>query len=97
MSIYDMPPIGNMATAVGYCQRKLKLLLAPYSGDREAGSKVFFLSVRKCAQLMKPAASFALDIHCMNSGDPLPSGYRNANGQAPAVFRKPSSHSDAVH
>jgi hypothetical protein len=80
-----------MAAAVGYCQRKVKLLLAPYSGDREVGSKVFFLSVRKCAQLMKPAASFTLDIHCMNSGDPLPSGVSQrqragASGNQETVF-----------
>src|ERR1700751_4022193 len=33
----------------------------------------------------------------MNSGDPLASLYRDANGQAPALVSKPSSHLDAAH
>jgi MerR family transcriptional regulator, copper efflux regulator len=33
----------------------------------------------------------------MNSGDPLPSRYRNAIGQSPTLISQPSSQLDAVH
>jgi MerR family transcriptional regulator, copper efflux regulator len=67
---------------------------AARAGDREEAAKISLVSVGKCAQLMKPGGSLALDIDCMSSGDPLTSPYRRLRAGANA---NQSSQVDAVH